>query len=141
MSHTAVCVAPASAQATAIIHDLRQAGFTAEEIAIVNPGSNPLARLRHDLVIGVGVGAALAGLAAWSPLAVPCLGSPLLDMLCGGLLGALLACARLSRNRSDNRVLISVQTANGYEVETIVDIFRAAGAAHRTWSSPPLHAA
>nr|MBA3938957.1 hypothetical protein [Planctomycetota bacterium] len=47
---------------------------------------------------------------------------------------------RLSRARRDDRVLISVQTANGYEVETIVDIFRAAGATHRTWTSSRAHA-
>jgi hypothetical protein len=156
MRYTALCIVTDPTITDAILHELNQSGFTAQEISVVSAPAAPapecvgsLSQRRRALPpqpIGARslVGAAFGLLAGLSVVSVPGIGTaigagPLVAMLdgggssdIGGALGAIGLPQELAHQYTAHlrpgHALISVHTANSYEIDTLLQIFRDAGA-------------
>jgi hypothetical protein len=171
MRHTALCIAAGLSRTRVIFRELRRCGFTADEIALVavhcpacasGPASAPAPRIATDIqrwcnLAGTAAGA-IAGLEA---AALPGIGTaigrgPLVRALAdpsraGGDpgLGAALGTVGIpdeearwiSAHFRIGTILISVTTANGYEIETVLQIYQEAGALCLAQASDPGEAA
>jgi hypothetical protein len=171
MRHTALCIASGISCTRTILRDLRRCGFTAGEIAVVAaPNSpdkssaavtpapqDPAFTQRWSALVGAASGE-IAGLEVDS---LPGIGTaigrgPLLAALAdpviagiGSGIGAALCTVGFHGDQSQwiaeqlrpGTMLISVTTANGYEIETILQIYREAGATSLSQSTDPREAA
>lgn len=164
MRHTALCIAAGFSRTRVIVRELRRCGFTADEIAAVAvhwpvdqagaPARRDAAAIQRWCTLVEGAAGVIAGLEA---AALPGIGTaigrgPLVRALADPV-GARMDCALgtalgtvgipdqeargIAAHVRTGTFLISVTTANSYEIETVLQIYREAGALCLAQASDP----